>query len=85
MAVGAWLCTKTDNGPIIDGIVNCVINADDAGTEANTLADADASLIAAGHPVQAGYFNTAVIFLTAYPTDLDAVIFTDRSATVYEA
>ena len=85
MAVGAWICTKTDNAPVIDGIVNAVGNFDDASTEAQAIADAVASGIAAGHPLPDGYFNTATIFLTTYPTDLDAVIFTDRAQTIYEA
>jgi hypothetical protein len=85
MAIAAWIVTKTSNAPVIDGIVNALTNADGASTEAVAIAEAEASAVAAGHPLPAGYFQTATVFLTTYPTDEDAIFFTPRGQTIIEA
>ena len=87
MAAAAWILRKTDDKPVIDGIVYAAVNADNADAEAVVIAEAVATAIAAGHPLPAGYFNEADLFLAAgqFDTNEDGVFFTDRSGTEVKA
>lgn len=49
----------SDRETIINGITTVVMNADDAETEADVLTATEAALVAVGHPIPAGYFNSA--------------------------
>lgn len=84
MAAAIWLVRKTGNAPVVDGIVAAIVNADDLGSEATTLAEAHATCIAGGHAIPAsGYFTSADLALAAgqLDTDEDAVFFTHRGTT----
>jgi len=73
---------KISTAPVIDGVVGGIINSDDAGTEADTLAEAHTACIAAGHNIPAsGYFTNADLALGVgfADTDEDGVFFGDRS------
>ena len=62
MAAALYLVTKASaEGPEktnIDDIHACIINADDGGSDADTILDAETKVIALGHPIQLGYFDT---------------------------
>ena len=84
MAAAIWLVRKDSQDPVVDGIVAAVINADDLGNEATTLAEAHAKCIAGGHGIPAsGYFTSANLALAVgqLDTDEDAVFFADRART----
>lgn len=76
MAAAIWYVRKTNSGlpgtTLINGIHSAIINADDGGNEATTIAEAEAAL---GLP--AGYFDSAVLALGmgALDTDEDTVAF----------
>ena len=81
MAAAIWYVRKAvSEDPaktLINGVHSAIINADDGGSEATTLAEAEATL---GLP--SGYFSTAVLGLTALGTDEDAVAFGDNRSPV---
>jgi hypothetical protein len=88
MAEALYLVSKADkqNGVmLIDDIVACIINSDDAGTDADKIADAVAQAVAAGHPLPTGYFDTVEdigdLATGKLSTDLDTVLFTRRGMT----
>jgi len=66
-----------DKETIIDGITTVVINSDSADTEAAVLTATEAALVAAGHAIPTGYFNTADQWNAAgqIDTDDDMLIF----------
>lgn len=80
MAATAWICRKTDNGPVVDGVVYAVVNADSADPEATVLAEALATAAANGIALYPGYFNSADQFLAVgqFDADEDGVFFGDR-------
>lgn len=73
MAAALWIVRKlTDNkADIIDGIEVVVINNDNLDSEAVTITGAEAALVAAGHAIPTGYFDTAVLGLAATQLDTD--------------
>lgn len=87
MAEALYLVSKADkaNGvTLIDDIVAVVINADDGGADADTIADAVAQARVGGHPLPDSYFDTVEDINTTnglLATDLDCVIFTKRGYT----
>ena len=70
MVAAIWYVRKTTseepNVTLINGIHSAIINADDAGSEATTLAEAEPAL---GLP--SGYFDSAVLALGAGNLDAD--------------
>lgn len=75
MPAAIWIVRKTVTGkpttPIINGIEMAIINADDAGNAATTIAEAEAALQGAGVPIPSGYFNTAALALASGQLDTD--------------
>lgn len=67
---------------ILDGIHAVLINKDDAQTDAQIIASAEAKVIAMGHNIPAGYFDTvqAIGDLTSgpLPADTDAMLIGPR-------
>jgi len=82
MAEALYLVTKANaqhgGETIINGIHAVLINSDDGGTDAQIIAEAEAQVVAGGHPIPSGYFDTvaAVGDLTSgpLPTDEDTLI-----------
>lgn len=66
-----------DKETIIDGITTVVINSDSVDSEATVLTATEAALVAAGHPIPTGYFNSADQWNAAgqIDTDEDLLIF----------
>jgi hypothetical protein len=89
MAAALYYVTKSDAGnpahTYIDDIRGAIVNADDGGSDAVTIAEAIATAVAAGHPLPDGYFDT--VELLGLPTggimdtDEDAIILTRRGDT----
>lgn len=88
MAEAVWLVTKTvePGDTLVDGITSVVINNDDADTAAQTITDAEALVVALGHPVPSSYFDSAVIIsdLASGPiaTDGDGYVFGDLKSSL---
>lgn len=84
MAASMVLITKSNpeqpEKRLINGIHAVVINTDDAGSDAVMIAEAEAVLVANGHPVPSGYFDT-VTKLADLGTDEDTVIIEPRNQT----
>lgn len=89
MAAGIFLVTKSGaeqpDNTIINDLHVMVVNADDGDSDAVIIAEAITVAVAAGHPIQSGYFNT-VEQLGAptggiMTTDLDAIILLRRTST----
>jgi len=81
MVAAVYILRKDGNQATVDGIVGAIVNADDGGSEAVTIAEAIATAQAAGHALPDGYFTSALATLTDLGTDEDAVFFTDRGRT----
>jgi len=88
MAEALFLVTRSDaeqRQGTIDGINAVLINSDNAGTTAETIADAVAQCVAAGHPLPTGYFDSIdeVSDLTtgSLKDDLDCFIFLHEGKT----
>lgn len=75
MVAAVWIVRKLVNNKqdIIDGIETVVVNNDDGDSEAVTLAAVEAALVALGHPVPSGYFDSADLALTDMSTDMDLI------------
>lgn len=62
MVAALYLVSKANpenpNLTLVDGIHACIVNADDGGSSAVTIAEAEATLQGAGYPVPDGYFDT---------------------------
>jgi predicted transcriptional regulator len=73
MVAAIWIVRKDPDPtrPVINGLTTVIINADDAGSEATTIAEATASLVAQGHPLDSGYFDSADLALGAGQLDTD--------------
>ncbi len=86
MAAAIWLVRKlpSNKRDTIDGIDTVWINDDDVDSEATVLTDTIAALVAAGHQIPAGYFDTADLALGAgqLDTDLDLVIGSNRREVI---
>jgi hypothetical protein len=83
MAENIYLVYRAESSgeSFINGITSVVINADDGGTAADTIADAIAQCVAAGHPLPSNYFDTVVDLNTttgALADDTDCYIFKGR-------
>lgn len=91
MVAQVYLVTKAGaDGPEktnVDDIHACLINADDGGTDADTIVDAETKLQAAGHPIPDGYFDTVQLIgpptAGIMTTDLDVVLFLRRTKAEY--
>ena len=88
MAEALYLVTRTDAARrmgTINGINAVLINADDGGNDAATIADAVAQCVAGGHAIPTGYFDTVdeVGDLTSgsHKDDLDCTIFLAEGKT----
>lgn len=83
MAAALYLVSKgTPESPentIIDGIHAMVVNADDGGSDATTIAEAVATAVAEGHQLPSGYFDT--VQLLGVPTG--GIIATDEEAVIF--
>lgn len=75
MAAAIWIVRHLPDPTraVINGIETVFVNEDDADPEATVLAATLATLVAAGHPLGTGYFDSAVLALTAMSTDEDLV------------
>lgn len=62
MAKGLYMVSVANaanpNVTIVDGIHAVLINSDDGGTNATIIAEAEAQVVAAGHDIPSGYFDT---------------------------
>jgi len=67
----------SDKETIINGITTVIVNEDSLDSEATVLAATEAALVAAGHPIPTGYFNSADQWNVAgqIDTDEDKLIF----------
>ena len=76
---------ESPNLTIVDDIHAVIINADDASTDAVNIAEAEATVQAAGHPIPDGYFDTiqqlGVPTGGIMTTDEDAIIILRRTTT----
>lgn len=89
MAAAIYLVSKAQaespEQTLIDGIHAMIVNADDGGTSATTIAEAIATAVAAGHPLPSGYFDTVELLGPdtggIMDTDEDALIFLKREIT----
>lgn len=91
MAEALYLVSKANaNSPsatIINGIHCCLVNADDGGSDADTIADATAQ-IQTLYPIPDDYFDTVVdLELTAGPLkdDTDTMVILPLSTVTIEA
>jgi hypothetical protein len=79
MAAALYLVNKSGSGApserLVNGIHAMIINADDGGSAADTIADAVAKAVAAGHPLRTGYFDT--VTKIGVPTGGDMTTDTD--------
>lgn len=79
MAATVWIVRKAvdDKETIIDGITSVIINLDDAEVEADVLTTTEGVVLAAGHPIPLGYFNSADIWSASgqIDTDEDMLVF----------
>ncbi len=68
---------KTD---VIDSIDTVVVNNDDADIESLVISNTIATLVANGHPLPAGYFDTAEEALSAgnLDTEFDLIMGSNR-------
>lgn len=90
MAAALYLVSKgspeNPDNTIINGVHAMVVNADDGGSDAVIIAEAEATAVAQGHPLPSGYFDT--VQLLGVPTggiiatDEEAVIFGNRWMTI---
>ena len=73
MVAAIWLVRKLDSNKqeTINGITTVFINDDNADSEAVVLADTEAALVAAGHDIPTGYFDSADLALAAGQMDAD--------------
>lgn len=89
MAAALYLVNKSGSQApsdrLINGIHAMIVNADDAGSSAVTIAEAVATAVAAGHPLPTGYFDTVTKIGVPtggdMTTDTDARIFLARGIT----
>jgi len=92
MAEALYLVRKANadspSETIIDDIHVALVNADDASTDAEIIADAEAQ-IQTLHPIPDDYFDTVVAIadLTSgpLPDDTDTMLILRRTVTVIEA
>ena len=73
MVAAIWIVRKDPDDKVagINGIETGVINDDDADSGATVLADTEAAVIAAGHPIGSGYFSSADLALGSGQLDTD--------------
>lgn len=87
MAAQLYLVTKSGSeapsSTLINGIHAMIVNADDGGSAATTIAEAVATAQAAGHPLNDTYFDTVELLgpptSGIMDTDEDALIFINRT------
>jgi hypothetical protein len=73
------------NKQLVNRVIGAIVNADDGGTSADTIVDAETAIQAAGIAIPDGYFNT--VQLLGLPTggvmttDTDVIVLHDRGKT----
>lgn len=89
MAAQLYLVTIAEsdspNKQMVDRINACIVNADDGGTAADTIVDAETVMQAAGIAIPDGYFDTVQLLgpptAGIMTTDLDVIVLRDRGKT----
>ena len=89
MAAQIYLLTKANadvpSATYIDDIHACIINSDDGGADAVKIAEAEALIRTAGHPVPDPYFDTVQLLgpptAGIMTTDEDMILILRRGTT----
>jgi hypothetical protein len=83
MAAAIYLVSKSQaespEQTLFDGIHAMIVNADDGGTTATTIAEAIATATANGYSLPAGYFDTAELL----GPDTGGIMNTDEDALIF--